>query len=369
MSFQQSTLSNSTIAMDDIPRYAVTHFYCGVTTDSQLTAMCHGKRFHVFLSCEELHEHGYTGPSPLEQHYLRLLHAVEHEDENEFNPEDGDPVEAMYDWVTTPFFSVFQELAPRASSTPPAQTMYDYFNPTTFFFKLKAVDGCLTPVRSPDDAEAVRHLTPRLELPKSLLSPSVPTIHPKLIKLAYDAESEGAQYPTKVFINGDEPYFFKPTSHGDSRAVEREIEILLRLQQLGLSARIRVPRLCGFVQYGDDNRVTGLLLTWIDVKDTLSGVRGNDYPLALRKRWFGEIEEMLQLLHESNIVWGDVKPDNVLVDSQRNAWMVDFGGSYTVGWVDEDKMDTIKGDMQGLARIREFLCLRQRCGFYWLSWL
>ena len=195
---------------------------------------------------------------------------------------------------------------------------------------MKTVDGRLTPVRSLDDAEAVRHLTPRLKLPKSLLQPSVPAIYPSLIELAWDAESEGAQYPTKVFINGNEPYFFKPTSHGDERAAERKIEVLLRIQQLGLSSKIRAPRLCGYVQFENDDHVTGLLLTWIDVEDTLRGVDRNEYPFALRKRWFDEIEDMLQLLHESNIVWGDVKPDNILVNSQRNAWMIDFGGSYTL---------------------------------------
>ncbi|KAK2668010.1 hypothetical protein RAB80_017201 [Fusarium oxysporum f. sp. vasinfectum] len=52
-------------------------------------------------------------------------------------------------------------------------------------------------------------------------------------------------------------------------------------------------------------------------------------------------------LHEEGIVWGDAKPDNVLIDKDENAWIIDFGGSYTPGWVDEDKAETFEGDYQG----------------------
>ncbi|KAK2924448.1 hypothetical protein FoTM2_014725 [Fusarium oxysporum f. sp. vasinfectum] len=57
--------------------------------------------------------------------------------------------------------------------------------------------------------------------------------------------------------------------------------------------------------------------------------------------------EDIHWLHEEGIVWGDAKPDNVLIDKDENAWIIDFGGSYTPGWVDEDKAETFEGDYQG----------------------
>ena len=35
--------------------------------------------------------------------------------------------------------------------------------------------------------------------------------------------------------------------------------------------------------------------------------------------------------------------------------MVDFEGSWTKGWVDEEYKETAAGDLQGLRNIREFL--------------
>ncbi|TKW55962.1 hypothetical protein CTA1_5149 [Colletotrichum tanaceti] len=31
------------------------------------------------------------------------------------------------------------------------------------------------------------------------------------------------------------------------------------------------------------------------------------------------------------IIWGDVKAENVLIDSDDNAWIIDFRGNYTYG--------------------------------------
>ena len=60
-------------------------------------------------------------------------------------------------------------------------------------------------------------------------------------------------------------------------------------------------------------------------------------------------------LHEAGIVWGDTKPDNILVDVYGDAWLIDFGGGRTEGWVDPDKAETVDGDLQGLERILKFI--------------
>jgi hypothetical protein len=44
-----------------------------------------------------------------------------------------------------------------------------------------------------------------------------------------------------------------------------------------------------------------------------------------------------------------------LIDKNDDAWIVDFGGSYTLGWVDKEKAGTLEGDMQGLTKIMEIL--------------
>lgn len=36
-------------------------------------------------------------------------------------------------------------------------------------------------------------------------------------------------------------------------------------------------------------------------------------------------------LHEAGVVWGDAKAENVLIGTDDNAWVIDFGGGYTRG--------------------------------------
>ena len=80
-----------------------------------------------------------------------------------------------------------------------------------------------------------------------------------------------------------------------------------------------------------------------------------DTPVPLRQRWASQIRETLAELHKAGIVWGDAKAENVLIDRENNAWVTDFGGGYTVGWVDAEKAGTVEGDLQGLERILNLL--------------
>lgn len=78
-------------------------------------------------------------------------------------------------------------------------------------------------------------------------------------------------------------------------------------------------------------------------------------PQPLLQQWVEQITLVVTWLHEAGIVWGDAKPDNVLIDASKDAWIIDFGGGYTEGWVDPDLAGTEEGDNQGLYRIVEFL--------------
>lgn len=60
-------------------------------------------------------------------------------------------------------------------------------------------------------------------------------------------------------------------------------------------------------------------------------------------------------LHRQGIVWGDVKPDNVLIDKNLDAWVVDFGGGFDPEWVDRELAETVEGDLQGLSRMAKHL--------------
>ncbi|KAI1736020.1 hypothetical protein F4680DRAFT_433940 [Xylaria scruposa] len=103
-------------------------------------------------------------------------------------------------------------------------------------------------------------------------------------------------------------------------------------------------------------RLVGLLLTYIENRGTMHYVAPwPDCTNEERTRWSRQIRESVQTLHAAGVVWGDAKTDNVLIGKDGNAYLIDFGGSYTQGWVDKDKMETVEGDLQGLKRIEEWL--------------
>lgn len=118
-------------------------------------------------------------------------------------------------------------------------------------------------------------------------------------------------------------------------------------------AEARVCHLHGVVLA--EKGMAGMLFSWIDKKAVLGRALAEESPVELRLRWASQIRATVEWLHECGIIWGDVKAANVLIDREDNAWVIDFGGSYTVGWVDKEKAGTLEGDMQGFEKIMEML--------------
>lgn len=71
-----------------------------------------------------------------------------------------------------------------------------------------------------------------------------------------------------------------------------------------------------------------------------------------RGKWARQIRQTVDQLHEIGVVWGDGKTENVLVDSETDdAWLIDFGGGFTEGWVDVGVRETVEGDHQAPKKI------------------
>ncbi|KAI9875045.1 MAG: hypothetical protein M1830_008995 [Pleopsidium flavum] len=86
---------------------------------------------------------------------------------------------------------------------------------------------------------------------------------------------------------------------------------------------------------------------------------GAEASTSLRRKWAARVKYSIEQLHDCRIVWGDAKADNVMIDSENEAWMIDFGGGFTHGWVDEEKRETVEGDLQALSKIFTTLGLNQ----------
>lgn len=105
------------------------------------------------------------------------------------------------------------------------------------------------------------------------------------------------------------------------------------------------------------SRLVGLLLIYIENKGTMD--RLSLHPDSVtdedRARWSAQIHESVERLHRAGVAWGDAKPENVLIDTKGDAHLIDFGGSYTQGWVDKENRMTMEGDLQALQRIDDWL--------------
>lgn len=186
-----------------------------------------------------------------------------------------------------------------------------------------------------------------------------------------------ALLPSRVLVDGA-TYFFKAWSGRETGYYELQAYTKIRADDAAnppLLADVRICRLHGLVidnpndvlqhfdvdPNGEENhpphsRLVGLLLTDIDSDGTLAELGPwSDRTNEDRLRWAQQIRHAVGRLHAAGVVWADAKPENVLVDMAGDAWLVDFGGSYTRGWVDEDKRETVEGGLQGLGRIEEWL--------------
>ncbi|TGO43045.1 hypothetical protein BHYA_0004g01720 [Botrytis hyacinthi] len=131
-------------------------------------------------------------------------------------------------------------------------------------------------------------------------------------------------------------------------------EILFIKKLMGTGA----PMLKGFVVSDDDDGVIGILEEYIPHTMTLRGFHKDIKVIdsERRKKWAQQVECNIELLHEIGVVWGDGKPHNILVNSETDdCYLVDFGSSWTDGWVDAELIEMKADDLQALTRIFVFL--------------
>lgn len=75
-----------------------------------------------------------------------------------------------------------------------------------------------------------------------------------------------------------------------------------------------------------------------------------------RRKWAFQVRETVRLLHQIGVTWGDGKASNVLIHGDTDdAWVVDFGGGWTDGWVGPELSGTVEGDELAVKKIFAFL--------------
>lgn len=320
-------------------------FFSRNDKSARITVVCNGVCFQIRLSPANFDQ----SPSSLET-YTGLMETVcDEEDCERANSAEDE----LMDWTLRPFLPIFSQTQPTLSNRH-CFTLLDYIFPETYRYSLYVVNERLEPHL---DFEVPRQ--PRangVALADFTLHPKWRIFSPAEIEICVSDYSEACSKLPRKVLAGGATCFFKPVDYDDKRAASRELDMYKQMEISGLSDKVRVPRLIGVVQDERGSNVIGILLSWINCRNrTLECSLGPETPSMLRRKWDMQVTTTLACLHKADIIWGDANPANILIDINEDAWIIDFGGGFTRGWVGKDEMETVQGDKEGLAKIKQFI--------------
>lgn len=363
-------------------------FFYDNEDSSALTVLVNDVRFHIIVDPNDLQK---SREKPLYYEYLDKISALREADEREelsaersqskvsdgkhigssdsgidvtadedtAEDEDQDSGSAsveLRNWILSAFGDIIQQYAP-PDREPIDSTLHEWYHGPTYFYSLQIKQGELTPElleTTSDLSKRIENLVPRLKLPKYITSQPLPWLSSHDLTVKSEVSLPEPAHPGEVITSSGETYFFKPVDASQPNTIKREISILQRLAKLDLP--IRAPQLLGFVSL--DNSKTeamGFLLTPIKDPKPLTKLLKASVSIDLRNKWSEQAARYVDQLHAHDIIWGDAKADNFIVDADDELWIIDFGGSYTEGWVDPEFSETREGDDMGLEKVRRAL--------------
>ncbi|KAL1841968.1 hypothetical protein VTJ49DRAFT_6291 [Mycothermus thermophilus] len=285
-----------------------------------------------------------------------------------------------------------EELEQQRVTGPPhgTTTVSDLLFPPCTLLEVVTKDGTLEVLSDrTEELRAKAHAIPWAVLREEMgVEPGfVPSFSAKDVVFRRPGPGVGVYYASVP--GSDEELIGKLTDSFDKRFLEKELEKYVKLWKASLDPEARVPKLKGLITHGDFG-ILGILLTKISAKhasleplitgspelpygqqgrlisanpDSLPAHRPTPPPpaprpsLERRQRWAAQIEHTVRELHKHGVTWGGVRPENVLIDVDDTAWVVDLRGSGTPGWMPEDEqlLGTVEGDLEVLGRVKEVL--------------
>jgi serine/threonine-protein kinase RIO1 len=327
--------------------YRLEEIYSGNGDGITVTVFCNTKRFVISFSPLSLLSGKDTIEGPLIAQYEAATEDGIEEEEVEAAQQGLDDLI----FATGKESGIFETLAPPIARKKEMLMLNEIIWPEIFYLKFSTVEGTANLI---EDVEAQwkemdMRAKMKIENDTRLLRYSA-----KDIQVFEEIETPG--HITRVLVDGQE--MCCKSRDPFNWSTEREIDCLQKIEQSQRS--IHVPKLTGLVTSEDDGQIIGILEEYIPTDreklSTLQDVDASAITGERRKKWGEQIKEMVDVLHEIGVVWGDGKPANVLIHkSTDDAWLIDFGGSWTDGWVDKELRETREGDEQAVKRILDFL--------------
>ncbi|RMZ69798.1 kinase subdomain-containing [Pyrenophora seminiperda CCB06] len=379
------------------------HFSYDDEDNSALTTLINDVRFHITVRSSELQK---SREKPLYYEYLDKISALREAEEREEDPseelrskirnhkkdskgregsagkdsgvdvsgdddeyveveeagedEDQDSASAgveLRNWILAGLADITKESAP-PNREPEVSTLYEWYHGPTYFYDMQIANGELSPTlieTTPELEGKIEDLVPRMKIPKYMQDYKLPWYNANDLTVQSEVSQPPPAHPGQVLHQetGD-VFFFKPVVSEQPDSVKREIQILRKLEKLDVD--IKFPHLLGFVAMGNSKtEAMGLLLENIESPTPLTKLLRSSVDEEKRAEWSRKSSQYVKALHDHDIIWGDAKADNFMVDADSELWIIDFGGSYTEGWVDPEISETLEGDEMGLEKIQAAL--------------
>ncbi|TVY44624.1 hypothetical protein LSUB1_G001178 [Lachnellula subtilissima] len=327
--------ASSSAGMDPFQNMSHTVIDSHIKLDSSwVTVMCRATRFHITVSHKDIRRsHFETENSEM------VAKAIDDDDE-----EDHD---VLCEWIVDPCLPYFRE---NTSNVPKEITFKDSVG-----FGIRTLSQGHS--RSwdyecfPSD-DTVLDLPPFSEVPNSKASD---------LRIVSDTQwvDYMSEIPQKAILSDDTSRFFKPAD--DKKQLLREVDMHLRIRHAGLQDKIKVANLHSIVVSDDAKMTIGLLLDLIpSTSDSLYSHKNRALASEYHARWKQQITATVRQLHSHGLVWGDVHPGNIVIDTSFNAWVVDFGGGSIVEFVPRKKVGTKAGDWHGVGKILDEWILEKK---------
>lgn len=369
----------------------ILNFHIDEESDAVLTVWAGGSKYHVIANHKQL-----GTDTEVAQDYQRLVTAIkgsadqvkgDHDPDRDNSSDSGVDVrsrrsksdssdepqrpqsceEALQQWMMSPLVEDLKRSSKPEKGPRKTRTLQEWYHGPLNLYQLQASDegSTLEAVEADSSSDLdkwMEALLPKVTLPKYLTNKLTAPWYEgsELEVLECSDKPVGTPYhPCRVrHRESKETYFLKIVDTAQPQPAKRELDILYRVQQTKLHEQIRVPLLQGLVTFDDvaptstgQKRIMGMLLTEIQDATPLTMKFDTDVPQEKRERWAKEVDRIKDILHEHDIVWGDAKADNFMVDAEDNLWIIDFGGSYTEGWVDPELNETEEGDDMGTEKV------------------
>lgn len=319
----------------------VTSIDYGIKDDCEITFKCNTTFFIVLLSMQ-------SPVGSIERNYLESLNRSLESGQEEESKQIFTELEDLLASLCQPWFREFA--TDRPASTPPVTSLYRTLYLEKLQLRLKTIKNAATL----EVEEA-----PRTSKPNSFRNETfklLPTYKPSEVEILATLKN----YTVFKALIRESTVCVKVIGYQSStESIRREIGLLQQISEAQLDPRLRTPTLLGLISCEENSDlVLGLVMDYVEpgaLESDLSNLALEPIPQIQRDTWARQISDDLNRLHDLGLVWGDAKAANIIFDKNCDPWIIDFGGGYTDGWVDEGLVDSISGDLQGLGKIIDIM--------------